>query len=62
MSNDGSGRALTSIETGAVTEYSSAEAGFGGGWVASCARAIAGIASVESPAAVDLRKRRRDLR
>src|SRR6202035_5661204 len=57
--NDGSGRALTSIATGAVTECSSGGSGFGGGCVAGCARAIAGIASAESPAAVDVRKRRR---
>ena len=30
VSNEGSGRALTSIETGAVTENSSGTAGFGG--------------------------------
>jgi len=48
-----------SIETGAVAEYSPATAGFGGGRVASCARATAGIARLESPAAVDVRKRRR---
>ena len=59
VSNDGSGRALTSIETGAVTEYSSGTTGFGGGCVASCARAMSGIARAESPAAVDVRKRRR---
>ena len=40
MSNDGSGRALTSIETGAVTEYSSGFAGFGGRWTAVCACAM----------------------
>src|ERR1019366_6472321 len=59
VSNEGIGRALTSIETGAATENSSAVACFGGGWVASCARANCGIAIVESPAAVDCRKRRR---
>ena len=30
VSNEGSGRALTSIETGAVTENSSGTVGFGG--------------------------------
>jgi hypothetical protein len=30
VSNEGSGRALTSIETGAVTENSSGTGGFGG--------------------------------
>src|SRR5258707_8510664 len=53
------GGALTSIATGALTKNSSAVAGFGGGWVASCARANSGIAANESPAAVDFRKRRR---
>src|ERR1700730_6398990 len=59
VSKDGSGLALTSIETGAASECSSGGSGFGGGWVASCARATWGIVSVESPAAVDVRKRRR---
>src|ERR1700730_11794846 len=59
VSKDGSGRALTSIGTGAATEYSSGGGGFDGGWVANCAHAPPGIASVESPAAVDVRKRRR---
>src|SRR3990170_3275230 len=56
---DGSGRALTSIDTGAVTVNSSGVRGFGGGVVASCAAAMPGIARLESPAAVDFRKRRR---
>jgi hypothetical protein len=50
---------LTSIETGAATENSSGARGFGGVVVASCAAAISGIARMESPAAVDVRKRRR---
>ena len=50
---------MTSIETGAATEYSSATTGFGGGSVADCARAIRGTAMVESPIAPDIRKRRR---
>src|SRR6267378_1934860 len=58
-SKEGIGRALTSIETGAATENSSGIGGLGGGWVASCAPAISGIAIAESPAAVDFRKRRR---
>src|SRR5580700_305322 len=59
VSNDGSGWALTSIATGAVTEGSSGRSGFAGGCVADCACAPAGISSAESPAAVDVRKRRR---
>src|SRR6267378_2847187 len=57
-SKEGIGRALTSIETGAATENSSGIGGLGGGWVASCAPAISGIAIAESPAAVDFRRRR----
>src|SRR5580704_18096889 len=60
LSNEGSGRALTSIETGAPTENSSGVTGFGGGWVADCARAVPGSARVENAAAVDFRKRRRE--
>src|SRR3954470_1322115 len=60
VSNDGSGRALTSIETGAVTEYSSGFASRGGRSTAVCADVTCGGASVENPAAVDLRKRRRE--
>src|ERR1700694_2445581 len=59
VSNEGSGRALTSIETGAATEYLSGGIVFGGGCVASCAHAKPGTAIAESPAAVDFRKRRR---
>src|SRR5260221_3812097 len=59
VSKKGIGLALTSIETGALTEYSSGTAGFGGGCVASCARAKPGIAASESPTAEDLRQRRR---
>src|SRR5229473_7055721 len=58
-SKEAIGRALTSIETGAVTENSSGAARFGGACVASCARAMPGSATTESPAADDLRKRRR---
>jgi hypothetical protein len=58
-SNEAIGRALTSIETGAVTEVSSGTTGFSGGSVADCAHAIHGIAMAESPIAPDIRKRRR---
>ena len=51
---------MTSIETGAAIENSSGEGCFGGGCVASCARAICGTAADKSPAAVDFRKRRRE--
>src|ERR1700689_3565205 len=61
VSNDGSGWALTSIATGAVTECSPGGIAFGGGLGGDCARAPAGIASAESPAAVDVRKRRRQI-
>src|SRR5712664_2242646 len=54
------GRALTSIETGAATENWSGKGCFGGGCVASCARAISGTAADKSPAAVDFSKRRRE--
>ena len=47
------------IATGAVTENSSGAARFGGGCVASCARAEPGIAIAESPAAAKFSKRRR---
>src|SRR5712672_148892 len=60
VSKEGIGRALTSIETGAAIENSSGEGCFGGGCVASCARAICGTAADKSPAAVDFRKRRRE--
>src|ERR1700687_5048491 len=59
VSNEGSGRALTSIETGAVTENSFALARLRAACVAGCVRAMSGIAASESPAAVDFRKRRR---
>src|SRR5258707_9632846 len=59
VSKKGIGRDLTSIEAGAVTETLSDGSGFGGGCVASCARAISGTAATESPAAVKFRKRRR---
>ena len=59
MSNDGNGRALTSIETGLLDEYSSAAGGLRLGWVASCAVATSGSAANESPAADDFRKWRR---
>src|SRR3954452_5293874 len=59
VSNDGRGRALTSIETGAFSEYSSATNGLRAGWAASCAVAKSGSAANESPAAVDFRKWRR---
>src|SRR5436190_10146962 len=55
---EASGRAFTSIETGAVTEYSSGLY-FGGGCTAVCARSGAAPAVAKSPAAVDVRKRRR---
>src|SRR6267142_458173 len=60
VSKAGIGRALTSIETGAATENWSGTGCFGGGCVASCARAISGIAADKSPAAVDFSKRRRE--
>src|SRR6266446_3153762 len=60
-SKAGIGRALTSIATGAVTECSSGVARFGGGCVASCARAMPGSAANESPAAVKFSKRRREM-
>src|SRR3954451_6418448 len=53
-----SGRASTSIDTGAVTEYSSGLY-FGGGCTALCARSGATSAAVKIPAAVDARKPRR---
>src|SRR6266851_4500147 len=64
VSNDGSGRALTSIVTGAATENSSGLYGFGGRSSAVCASAIRGSAITgmtiaENPAVVDVRKRRR---
>src|ERR1700730_13296571 len=59
VSNEGIGRALTSIETGALTENLSGAIGFDGGSVACCAGARPGIAIVETPAAVNLRRRRR---
>src|SRR5258705_7024580 len=58
VSNDGSGRAFTSIATGAVTEYSSGLY-FGGRSNAVCAGANCGSATAETPATVDFRKRRR---
>src|SRR6266567_372736 len=60
VSKEGIGRALTSIETGAAIGNSSGEGCFGGGCVASCARAICGAAADKSPTAVDFRKRRRE--
>src|ERR1700676_1910437 len=59
VSKYGNGRALTWIETGAATECSPEAVGFDGGRVAGCACAMADIACAESPAAVDIRKRRR---
>src|SRR5487761_2291066 len=59
-SKTGIGRAWTSIETGAATGNSSGGTGFARGSVASCPHAIPGIAIVDSPAAVDVRKRRRE--
>src|SRR4030081_325173 len=58
VSKEGSGRALTSIETGTATESSSGLGCFGGGWTPPCGGAISGTAIAESPAA-DFRKRRR---
>src|SRR5690349_3470469 len=57
VSNEASGRALTSIETGAVTEYSSGLY-FGGFCTAVCARSGAACMAANAPAA-DVRKRRR---
>src|ERR1700728_1088351 len=59
-SKDGIGRALTSIDTTSVTENSSGGIGFCGGWVACCARATSASTTVESPAAADFRKWRRE--
>src|SRR5690349_8824773 len=53
------GRALTSIETGSVTEYSSGFVRFGGGCTAVCASACFGSACARNPAAVAVSKRRR---
>jgi hypothetical protein len=61
-SNEVIGRALTSIGTGAGTENSSGRIGFAGGCVAGCVHATPDIAIVEHPAAVDVRKRRRERR
>src|ERR1700721_4786798 len=55
-SNEAIGRALTPIETGAVTEYSSGGSGFGGGSVADCAPASSGTPMGERPTVGDLRK------
>jgi hypothetical protein len=52
LSNDGMGRALTSIATGAATENSSGGSGF-------CASAFGANAATAIPAAVDFSKRRR---
>src|SRR5947207_675888 len=60
VSNEGSGLALTSIETGVVTENSSGFTRFGGRSSAVCADAMPGSASTENPAAVDVRKQRRE--
>src|SRR5271169_4689852 len=59
-SNEAIGRALTSIDTGAVTNNSSAGLGFAGDSFASCPHATSDIAIAESPAAVEARKRRRE--
>src|SRR6185369_10784228 len=61
VSNEGSGRALTSIETGVVTENSSGTAGFGGRCTAVCASVTPGTAATESPAAAYFKKRRRPM-
>jgi hypothetical protein len=61
VSNEGSGRALTSIETGVVTENSSGTAGFGGRWTAVCASAAAGTAATENAAAAYFKRRRRPM-
>src|SRR4030088_3357519 len=55
VSNDGIGRALTSLDTGKATENSSGEGCLDGGGVAVCAWASAGT----SRAAAEARKRRR---
>src|SRR5438445_4032348 len=59
VSNEGNGRALTSIDTGDEIENSSGTTCFGGGSVASCACTMLGNAVAESPAAVAFTKRRR---
>src|SRR6185437_11278618 len=58
-SNEGIGRALTSIETGEAMECSSGIACLEDGPAADCARASAGKAASDNPAAADFRKRRR---
>src|SRR5262249_33477521 len=58
VSKPASGRAFTSIETGAVTEYSSGLY-FGGFCTAVCATARFGNACARNPAAVAVSKRRR---
>src|SRR5258706_625558 len=58
-SKAGIGRAWTSIARGAAAEDSSGAARSGGACVANCARAMPGSAANESPAAVNLRPRRR---
>ena len=55
-SNEAIGRALTSIETGAVTEYSSGTSDFAAGGAANCARATPGIAANDNPAMADCRR------
>src|SRR6478609_6031560 len=62
MSNDGIGRAVTLIATGALTETGPGASGFAGGSIADCACASPAIAADERPAAAEVRKRRRERR
>src|SRR6476620_8100076 len=62
MSNDGIGRAVTSIATGAGAETAAGTGGFAGGSIADCPRVLAAIAADERPAAAEVRKRRRERR
>src|SRR6478609_4774310 len=62
MSNDGIGRAVTLIATGALTETAPGASGFAGGSIADCACASPAIAADERPAAAEVRKRRRERR
>src|SRR5579883_547975 len=59
-SKEAIGRALTSIERGAVTECSSMAADLAGGRIADCASTCPGLNATESPAADISTKRRRE--
>src|ERR1700751_715552 len=59
-SKSGIGRALTSIEAGALTECSATAVDLAGGRVVDCARPRSGPNTTENPAADISRKRRRE--